>query len=116
VPLKKGRAATMTHDYKRHGTTTLFAALDVKSGLVILAKERRALDALEAAKMSTKRQTQSTRPMAFNDIPSSQGLGKLARTQSVSGRMRSTRMSRLHLRSGPAFREYHGGATWGRRL
>ena len=33
--LKKGRAATMTHDYKRHGTTTLFAALDVKSGLVI---------------------------------------------------------------------------------
>ncbi len=35
LPLKKGRAATMTHDYKRHGTTTLFAALDVKSGLVV---------------------------------------------------------------------------------
>ena len=35
LPLKKGRAATMTHDYKRHGTTTLFAALDVKSGRVI---------------------------------------------------------------------------------
>jgi len=35
LPLKKGRAATMTHDYKRHGTTTLFAALDVKSGMVI---------------------------------------------------------------------------------
>jgi len=35
LPLKKGRAASMTHDYKRHGTTTLFAALDVKSGLVI---------------------------------------------------------------------------------
>ena len=35
LPLKKGRAATMTHDYVRHGTTTLFAALDVKSGLVI---------------------------------------------------------------------------------
>jgi len=27
LPLKKGRAGTMTHDYKRHGTTTLFAAL-----------------------------------------------------------------------------------------
>jgi hypothetical protein len=26
--MKKGRAGTMTHDYKRHGTTTLFAALD----------------------------------------------------------------------------------------
>ena len=35
LPLKKGRAATMTHDYKRHGTTTLFAALDVKTGAVI---------------------------------------------------------------------------------
>src|SRR6056297_1463006 len=35
LPLKRGRGATMTHDYKRHGTTTLFAALDVKSGLVI---------------------------------------------------------------------------------
>ena len=35
LPLKKGRAATMTHDYKRHGTTTLFVALDVKSGMVI---------------------------------------------------------------------------------
>jgi transposase len=35
LPLKPGRAATMTHDYKRHGTTTLFAALDVKSGIVI---------------------------------------------------------------------------------
>jgi transposase len=35
LPLKKGRAATMTHDYKRHGVTTLYAAMDVKSGLVI---------------------------------------------------------------------------------
>ena len=35
LPLKRGRAATMTHDYRRHGTTTLFAALDVKSGMVI---------------------------------------------------------------------------------
>lgn len=35
LPLKKGRAATMTHDYKRHGTTTLFAALSVLDGQVI---------------------------------------------------------------------------------
>ena len=35
LPMKKGRAATMTHDYKRHGTTALFAALDVASGAVI---------------------------------------------------------------------------------
>ena len=33
-PLKKGRCQTMTHDYKRNGTTTLFAALDVASGEV----------------------------------------------------------------------------------
>jgi transposase len=35
LPMKKGRAGTMTHDYKRNGTTTLFAALDVLSGNVI---------------------------------------------------------------------------------
>jgi transposase len=35
LPLKKGRAATMTHDYKRHGTTTLFAALNTLEGSVI---------------------------------------------------------------------------------
>ena len=35
LPIKKGRAATMTHDYKRNGTTTLFAALNVKTGEVI---------------------------------------------------------------------------------
>ena len=34
LPLKKGRGATMTHDYKRNGTTTLFAALDVLTGEV----------------------------------------------------------------------------------
>ena len=37
LPLKKGRAGTMTHDYKRHGTTTLFAALNVATGHVIHA-------------------------------------------------------------------------------
>jgi len=35
LPMKKGRAGTMTHDYKRHGTTTLFAALNVATGEVI---------------------------------------------------------------------------------
>jgi transposase len=35
LPMKKGRCGTMTHDYKRHGTTTLFAALDVLEGKVI---------------------------------------------------------------------------------
>ncbi len=35
LPLKKGRCGTMTHDYKRNGTSTLFAALDVASGKVI---------------------------------------------------------------------------------
>ncbi len=35
LPMKQGRAGTMTHDYKRHGTTTLFAALDVATGAVL---------------------------------------------------------------------------------
>jgi transposase len=43
LPMKKGRAGTMTHDYKRNGTTTLFAALNVLTGAVIgqcLARHR----------------------------------------------------------------------------
>lgn len=35
LPLKKGRCGTMTHDYKRNGTTALFAALNVLEGKVI---------------------------------------------------------------------------------
>ena len=35
LPMKKGRCATMPHDYKRHGTTTLFAALNVLEGKII---------------------------------------------------------------------------------
>ena len=35
LPLKKGRCGTMTHDYKRNGTTTLFAALNILDGSVI---------------------------------------------------------------------------------
>ena len=41
LPLKKGRAATMTHDYKRHGTTTLFAALNVLDGTLIAQCQKR---------------------------------------------------------------------------
>jgi transposase len=35
LPMKKGRCGTLTHDYKRHGTTTLFAALNMLDGTVI---------------------------------------------------------------------------------
>lgn len=35
LPMKKGRGETMTHDYKRHGTTTLFAALNILDGTVL---------------------------------------------------------------------------------
>ena len=41
LPLKKGRAGTMTHDYKRHGTTTLFAALNTFDGSVISCCQQR---------------------------------------------------------------------------
>ena len=57
LPIKKGRAGTMTHDYLRHGTTTLFAALNVLDGSVIgqcMARHRhqefiRFLNRVEAA-------------------------------------------------------------------
>lgn len=41
LPWKRGRAGTMTHDYKRHGTTTLFAAMNVASGRVISLCQQR---------------------------------------------------------------------------
>lgn len=41
LPMKPGRAGTMTHDYKRHGTTTLFAALNAASGKVISLCQQR---------------------------------------------------------------------------
>ena len=41
LPLKPGRAATMTHDYKRHGTTTLFAAMSTLDGSIISRCEQR---------------------------------------------------------------------------
>ena len=41
LPLKKGRAQTMTHDYKRHATPTMFAALNVLCGQVIGQCQRR---------------------------------------------------------------------------
>ena len=51
LPMKKGRAGTMTHDYKRHGVTTLFAALDVLEGKVIgqCMKRHRSQSAQEKA-------------------------------------------------------------------
>src|SRR4051812_35790483 len=57
LPLKPGKAGTMTHDYVRHGTTTLFAALNVLDGTVLgrcMARHRhqefiRFLGAVEAA-------------------------------------------------------------------
>ena len=41
LPLKRGGAETMTHDYKRHGTTTMFAAMDAASGKVVSLCQQR---------------------------------------------------------------------------
>lgn len=41
LPMKRGRCGTMTHDYKRNGTTTLFAALNMADGKVIASCEER---------------------------------------------------------------------------
>ena len=41
LPMKPGRAGTMTHDYKRHGTTDLFAAMNVATGEVLYDTRKR---------------------------------------------------------------------------
>src|SRR6202049_3440865 len=68
LPMKPGRAGTMTHDYKRHGTTTLFAALNVLDGTVIghnMKRHRhqefiRFLNAIEAQVPARKRSEEHT--------------------------------------------------------
>lgn len=64
LPLKKGRGATMTHDYKRHGTTTLFAALNVLTGTLIgtCRPRHRHQEWLQFLKV-LDRQTPPTRPL-----------------------------------------------------
>ena len=76
LPMKKGRAGTMTHDYKRNGTTTLFAALNVLDGTVIgrcMQRHRhqefiRFLNAIEAevpaGKLDPRHPRQLRRPQA----------------------------------------------------
>lgn len=53
LPMKAGRAGTMTHDYKRHGTTDLFAAMNVGTGEVLydMKKSHKATDVLAFFKL-----------------------------------------------------------------
>jgi hypothetical protein len=78
--MKKGRAGTMTHDYERHGVTTLFAPLDVLEGKVIgqcMKRHRhqefiRFLNVIEArAPQEKRRSTSSSTTMPPTSIPTS---------------------------------------------
>src|SRR5450432_1460383 len=80
LPIKPGRAGTMTHDYKRHGTTTLFAALNVLDGTVIgrnMQRHRhqefiRFLNAVETqvpAKANPRHRRQLRNPQASEGTP-----------------------------------------------
>ena len=66
LPMKKGRAGTMTHDYKRHGTTTLFAALDVLEGKVI----ERCMSAIATRSSSASSTPSSARSRPANCLTS----------------------------------------------
>lgn len=79
LPMKKGRAGTMTHDYKRHGVTTLFAALDVLEGKVIgqcMKRHRhqefiRFLNVIEARVSKKRRSMSSSITTPPTNIPTS---------------------------------------------
>jgi hypothetical protein len=78
LPMKKGRAGTMTHDYKRHGVTTLFAALNVLEGKVFGQCRRRHrheefirfLNVIDA-RMPKKKAVQSSTTMPLTSTPTS---------------------------------------------
>ena len=61
LPMKKGRASTMTHDYKRHGTTTLFAALNVVESKVIGRCMQRHRHQESASSRRSRRRSRSAR-------------------------------------------------------
>ena len=72
LPMKKGRAGTMTYDYKRHGTTTLFAALSVLDGTVIAQNMQRHrhqefIHASTASSARCRRTRPSTSSHCLND-------------------------------------------------
>ena len=100
LPMKKGRAGTMTHDYKRHGTTTLFAALDVLEGKVIgrcmqrhrhqefirfldaietnVPAERQSMPSLITMQLTSTRRCGMARPASALDLPFHPNIGILA--------------------------------------
>ena len=81
LPMKKGYAGTMTHDYKRHGTTTLFAALNVLNGKVIstcMKKHRQD----EFLKFLNKIDRETPKDLDLHLIVDNYGAHKTARVQS----------------------------------
>ena len=80
LPIKRGHAGTMTHDYKRHGTTTLFAALNILDGTVISAcmqKHRQA----EFLKFLKKIDKETPQDLDLHLIVDNYGAHKTARVQ-----------------------------------
>jgi hypothetical protein len=88
LPMKKGRCATMTHDYKRNGTTTLFAALDILEGKVIgrcMQRHRhqefiRFLNAVEHEVPAAKAGPRGSRQLRHPQAPQGDGLAEAAPT------------------------------------
>ena len=95
LPMKKGHAGTMTHDYKRHGTTTLFAALNVLDGSVIgqcMAKHRQE----EFVKFLRKIERETPKDRELHLIVDNYGSHKTARV-----RQWLSKHSRFHLHFTP---------------
>jgi hypothetical protein len=71
LPLRPGQAERRTHDYKRHGTTSLFAALDVAVGTVIgkCFKRHRASGSASSSIMSTPTCRPTSRSMSWSIMP-----------------------------------------------
>src|SRR5438270_13196510 len=92
LPIKPGRCGTMTHDYKRNGTTTLFAALAVLDGKVIgrcMQRHRhqefiRFLNAIEAEIPRRQDHSRDPRQLRTPQTPKNASLAQPASALSVS--------------------------------
>jgi hypothetical protein len=101
LPMVRGRAGTMTHDYKRHGTTELFAALNIATGQAITQCRKRHTDADVLAFFKTIDKAVPRSPLSGKFRGPRPRRGAHARGQQTAQRADDVRPPRSRRRSFP---------------
>jgi hypothetical protein len=100
LPIKPGRCQTMTHDYKRHGTTTLFAALSVLDGTVIaryMQRHRHSEFTVSSTLVAALRELRVAERTDFHELNFSSAAACSFRTHLAATLKRTSPLSRAHM-------------------